>query len=163
MLWCLDVSRMKLVRDEAGLVLYWSQVTDTIQSTCQCLEFSRKLKKENVVSYFHSFFWIVALSWGLNWNIHPIFFIWHTTYICMANVCVAWYPVHFPPYCTPPFLEVYLDLPRSLQNGVGWSHHAGATWYGKKLFGFLSLEVTDQRLPSVFSHGYSKVAVLCCA
>lgn len=36
----------------------------------------------------------------------------------------------------PPF-------PRLLQNGVGWSYHAGATGDGKKLSGFLGLQVTD--------------------
>ena len=79
--------------------------------------------------------------------------------MCTANLCVAWYPVHFLPYCTPSFLEVYLGLPWSLQNGVGQSYHAGAVWYGKKFFGFLSLQVTDQRLQSVFYCGYSEVAV----
>ena len=80
--------------------------------------------------------------------------------MCTANLCVAWYPIHFLPYCTPFFLEVYLGLPWSLQNGVGQSYHAGAAWYGKKFFGFLSLQVTDQRLQSVFYCGYSEVAVL---
>lgn len=131
-----------------------------IQSTCQYLEFSRKLKKENVVSYFQFLLNCgIVLRLQLKYSLN-IFHVTHHIYLYGQLMCC----LISSPLSTILYSPLLGSLPGPALIPAKWCWmitSCRSYMDGKKLFGFLSLQVTDQKLQSVFYHGYSRL--LCCA